>query len=142
RYYGLYGAIGRGAYGPTVQEMPKFGHVVNLFSMTYDKGSKIVGMIEDKLGEAAFFDFMHTIYDKYYFQILRVADFQKELETYTGQSWEPFFQDWLYGKSITDWAIEKVTIGDQAPCIFKCMLHKKRDPNQAVHATVLLHQKA
>src|SRR5262245_57295313 len=68
RYYGMYGTIGRGDYSPTVQEMPKFGHVINLFSMTYDKGAKIVGMIEDRLGEAAFFDFIHTLYDKYYFQ--------------------------------------------------------------------------
>src|SRR5262249_10730974 len=119
----------------------KFGQVVNLFSMTYDKGSKVVGMIEDRLGEAAFFDFMHTIYDKYYFQVLRVADFEKELEAYTGHSWEPFFQDWLYGKGISDWAVAKVTVGDDVPCLRKCLIPKKRDPKMAVRATIILHQK-
>ena len=38
--------------------MPKFKHLVNLIAMTYDRGSKIVGMIEQRLGEAAFLDFM------------------------------------------------------------------------------------
>jgi hypothetical protein len=142
RYYGLYGAIGRGAYGPTVQDMPKYRHLVNLMSMTYDKGSKVVGMIEDRMGEAAFFDFMHVLYDKYYYQVCRVDDFEKELENYTGHSWEPFFQDWVYGKAITDWAIEKVTIGDEAPCVMKCLMPKKTDPKQPVHASILLHQKA
>ena len=40
RYYSMYGVIGRGEQGPIVQEMPKFGHIANLFGMCYDKGSK------------------------------------------------------------------------------------------------------
>ncbi|OAI55192.1 hypothetical protein AYO44_00325 [Planctomycetaceae bacterium SCGC AG-212-F19] len=143
RYYGLYGTLGRGDYGPTVQEIPKFGQIVNLFSMTYDKGAKIVGMIEDRLGEAAFFDFMHTVYDKYYFKIMRVADFEQELEHYTGHTWEPFFQDWLYGKGISDWAVEKVVVGEEAPCLM-CRIwpRKKKDAQGLIRTTVLLHQKA
>ena len=27
--------------GPIVQDMDKFGHIVNLFSMAYDKGGKV-----------------------------------------------------------------------------------------------------
>src|SRR6516165_12764967 len=95
--------------------MEKFGHVVTLFSMCYDRGSKIVGIIEDRLGEAAFLDFMRRIYCRYYFRILRVADFQRELEAYTGQSWEKFFKDWLYGAGMTDWAVEKVTVDEVTP---------------------------
>jgi hypothetical protein len=51
RHQGLYGTLGRGEGCPAVQDMPKFSHVVTLFSMAYDKGGKIVGMIEDRLGE-------------------------------------------------------------------------------------------
>lgn len=110
RYFGLYGTLGRGEASPTIQEIPKFGHIVNLFSMCYDKGSKIVGMIEDRLGEAAFFDFMRLVYARYSFRVLRVADFQRELEAYTGRSWEEFFQRWLYGAGLCDWSIEKVHV--------------------------------
>ena len=65
--------------------MEDFGNVVNLFSGAYDRGSKIVGMIEERLGEAATFDFFRMLYRKYYFRIIRVADFKRELEEYTGR---------------------------------------------------------
>ena len=75
--------------------------------MTYDRGSQIVGMIEERLGEAAFLDFMRSVYEKYDFRILHVADFQRELEEYTGRSWDEFFQHWLYGTGMTDWCRAK-----------------------------------
>src|SRR6185436_2631634 len=70
RSYGMYGTIGRGDNGPIVQDMPAFGHVVNLFSMTYDKGSRVLGMIEDRLGETAFLDFVRCLHKKYRYRIL------------------------------------------------------------------------
>lgn len=146
RNYGLYGTLGRGEATPTVQPMERFGHTVTLFSMCYDRGSKIVGMIEDRLGEAAFFDFMRTVYRRYYFRILRVADFRRELEAYTGHSWEEFFTQWLYSAGMTDWAVEKVTIKEE-----KTSAHELRRLRQLAHlsvpvtpcrVTVLLKQKA
>ena len=67
-------------------------------------------MIEERLGEAATFDFLRQVYKTHYFGMLRVADFQREIETYSGRSWEDFFKNWVYGKGVTDWAIENVTI--------------------------------
>jgi aminopeptidase N len=111
RFYARAGSIRRGDDVPTVAPtMEDFGHVVGLFSGAYDRGSKLVGMVEDRLGEAATFDFFQQLYKRYYFRVLRVADFQRELEAYTGQSWEPFFRDWVYGKGLTDWKIEKVSV--------------------------------
>jgi hypothetical protein len=110
RTYGMLGTIGRGEAGPTVQDMPRYQHLANLLSMCYDRGGRIVGMIEEHLGESAFFDFMRTIYARYYFRILRVADFQRELEAYTGRSWEQFFHDWLYGAGMSDWCVDDVKI--------------------------------
>ncbi len=110
RYFGLYGTIGRGEATPVVQEMQKFGHIVNLFSMTYDKGSKIIGMIVERLGTDAFLDFIHRLYHRYQYRILTIADFQRELEEYTGQSWEDFFKNWLHGAGFSDWCLESVKI--------------------------------
>jgi hypothetical protein len=147
RYSGLYGTLGRGEAGPCVQEMPKFGHVVNLFSLAYDRGSKVVGMLEDRLGEAAFLDFLRLLYGRYQYRILRVADFQCELEAYTGRPWDEFFRHWLYGAGMTDWAVEKVSV-------VRCPLSGARCPVPAAtdcrprvkgcahRVTVLLHQKA
>src|SRR6266481_6393954 len=94
----------------TVQNMEEFGHLVNLLAMCYDKGSRIVGMIEERLGEEAFFDFMRIVYRRYQFRILRVDDFQHELEEYTGYSWQEFFDNWLHSKRLCDWAVEKVSV--------------------------------
>jgi hypothetical protein len=115
RHSGFYGSLGRGEHCAVVQPMDKFLHMANLFSMCYDKGAKVVGMIEDRLGEAAFLDFLQQVYCKYYFRVLRVADFQRELEEYTGQSWQEFFRHWLYGDGLVDWSVKKVRIR-QVPC--------------------------
>jgi Peptidase family M1 domain len=110
RYATLMGSLARGESSATVQEMPRFKNLVRLMAMTYDRGGKIVGMIEARLGEEGFFNFMSLVYAKYQYRILRVRDFQHELEAYTGRSWEQFFDDWLYGKGMTDWGVERVRI--------------------------------
>jgi hypothetical protein len=97
--------------------------------MAYDKGSRVVAMIEDRLGETAFLDFMHRLFERYRYRILRVADFRRELEAYTGYSWEEFFRDWLYGPGITDWAVEKVVTEAPAHCReagWLARLHRKK----------------
>lgn len=114
RYYGLYGTIARKEETATVQEMEKFGNVITLFSMTYDRGAKIFNMIEERIGEDALFDFMRLLYAKYQFRILFVADFQRELETYTGRSWKEFFDRWLYGVGGSDWSLNSVTLDKPA----------------------------
>jgi len=156
RSYGLYGTIGRGTHCQLVQEIPKFGHIVDLFNMIYDKGSRVVAMMEERLGEAAMFDLMRIVFKQYQYKILHIKEFQKELEGYTGQSWEEFFQNWLYGKGLTDWAVEKVEIERTS---VGGLLHRRRPtvcpPEQVPHCvsrdnadqgpfevTVLLHQKA
>jgi hypothetical protein len=130
--YTLYGTLGRGENGPAVQPLSGFGHVVNLFGMTYDKGMRIVGLIENRLGPAAFLDFMSRLFCRYRYRILRVADFQRELENYSGASWEEFFQNWLYGPGLTDWSIDKVQVRQPPKCA----------PQNATRVVVFLNQKA
>jgi hypothetical protein len=151
RSYGMYGTFGRGENGPILQEMPEFGHVINLFSMAYDKGSRVIGMIEDRLqNEAAFLDFWHILYTRYQYRILRVEDFQRELEAYTGYSWEEFFHDWMRGGGLSDWSLEKVEV--QPPPSAACPWYRRRkkwversvlgDAQGLTRVVVYLHQKA
>ena len=109
RNYGYVGARARGDVHPTVQDMPKYEHLVNLMSAAYDRGSKVVGLIEERLGPD-FFPFMRHLYRKYQFRILLVDDFQAELEAYTGHSWEEFFDYWVYGTGMCDWSVESVEV--------------------------------
>jgi Peptidase family M1 domain len=140
RYYARMGAIRRGEQVPAVAPtMDAFGNVVNLFSGAYDRGSKVVGMIESRLGAAATFDFFRMLYRKYYFRVMRVADFQRELETYTGQSWDAFFKEWVYGTGLTDWKVDDVKIenrlSSQTP-------NSANDKGQSYTVTVMLKQQA
>ena len=152
RSYSFLGAVGRGENCPVVQEIPKFGHLANLFSMCYDKGARIVGIIEERLHEDGFRSFMRHVFKKYKYRILRVADFQRELEAYTGDAngeWNRFFKEWLYGVGLSDWAVEKVEIHDR-PCAkcpgwvprrpLKAFARKRDDPNYPVRVTVNLKQ--
>src|SRR5262249_21290102 len=110
RHWNLYGTLGRGEAGPTVQEIPRFGHSINLASMACDRGGKIVGMLEDRLGSRAVLEFMKWVYARHFFHIPRVDDFQHDLELFTGQSWDEFFRHWLYSAGLTDWAVENVRV--------------------------------
>ncbi len=152
--YGMYGTIGRGENGPIIQDMDKFGHIINLFSMAYDKGSRVMGMIEERMGEAAFLDCMRGIYGRYQYRVLRVADFRRELEAYTGYSWYEFFRDWLYGPGLTDWAVDGVTVTQPPLCRepeLCCLLKRRRacaagpnqlgDAGEKTRVVVMLRQK-
>ena len=141
RNYGYLGVRARGQIFPTVQEMPKFGHLANLSAYAYDRGSKIVGMIEERMGEAAFLDFMRGVYQKYQYRILRVADFQRELEAYSGQSWEEFFRHWLYGTGMCDWSVQNVEIEGRSKYSVFSPKGKREDPRHAVKAVVTLRQR-
>jgi hypothetical protein len=133
RNYSMLGVVARGEDSPIVQKMEDFKHLVNLSAMTYDKGSKVVGMIEERLGEAAFFDFLRHIYKSYHFRILRVADFQRELELYTGRSWEEFFQNWLYSKAMCDWAVDKVELTPRHGPLLGRFRHRQGDVRAVIH---------
>lgn len=110
RFAQFYGTLKNGDLKPAVGELQTYGDPITLFSSVYDRGSKIVGMIEERLGPTGFIEFLRRIYSKYYFRIIRVADFQKELEEYTGRKWDEFFKDWLTTKDMTDWAVDGVTV--------------------------------
>lgn len=148
RFFGMYGTLGRGEEKPTVTDFPNFGHLINLCSMTYDRGGKIMGMIEDRLGEAAFLDFMRHVYARYQFRVLRVADFQHELECYTGhpEYWQQFFRDWLYGAGLTDWCVEKVSVrrctAEESVPLAPVLPGPRIAPRGPYRVTVVLRQKA
>jgi hypothetical protein len=151
RYFGMLGTTGRGEMGPVVQPMPGYGHLVNLMAMAYDRGGKVVDMIEERVGPAPFVDFMKRVRRKYEYRILRVADYQHELEAYTGQSWEEFFQNWLYHYRMTDWSVESVDIKERgsggsvqdAVNDFLAALPAPLSPRstEPVHASIVLKQK-
>ncbi len=138
RNYSMLGVRARGEMHPSVQDLPKFGHLVNLTAATYDRGSKIIGMIEERLGEAAFLDFMRGVYAKYQFRILRAANFQRELEDFTRTSWDEFFRHWVHGTGMCDWTVDRVEIDEQPASLVR--LRRQRANHTPTRVTVYLKQ--
>ncbi|MEZ6139987.1 MAG: M1 family aminopeptidase [Zavarzinella sp.] len=132
RYTQFYNVHRNGGLQPAVQQMEKYGNVVGLFASVYDRGSKIMMMIEERIGKMAFNELLRRIYKKYYFQTITVAQFQKELEEYTGRSWKNFFAEWLTTAGVTDWAVDQVQVNQAAD----------QPENGPVTVTVELSQRA
>jgi hypothetical protein len=100
----------RGGDGKTLSSLDELGHVHNLFFLIYDRGARVHGMIQQRLGRDAYLIFLRELYKKYRFKILRFDDFQKELEAFTQSSWKEFFDDWLRSSKISDWQIDDVDV--------------------------------
>jgi len=107
---GYDGFRGRGGQGAALASLDDIGHLHNLFSLVYDRGARVTGMIQHRLGRDEFFVFMKQLFTKYRFKILTAADYQRELEEYTGESWNAFFDQWLRQDNTTDWSLQGVTV--------------------------------
>jgi hypothetical protein len=110
RNSGTYHAIRNNEMMPAAQDLPQYKHLFGLFTGAYDRGSKVFRMIEDRLGEAAFFDFLSILVKKYSWRIITAPELRAELEAYSGHDWGEFFDRWVYGKGLTDWSVEQVTV--------------------------------
>jgi hypothetical protein len=131
RWGGMYSAVRNGQMHPAAQDLPRYGHLFGLFTGAYDRGSKVFGMVEDRLGEAAFLDFTRSLVAKYGWRVLSAADLRRELEEYTGRDWGEFFDRWVYGKGMTDWAVERVEVRDPTPILARLdPLPFDRDPKR------------
>ena len=111
RFGSLYGAIRRDDAPAAAGELPEFGHLINLFSGAYDRGSKVFGMIETRLGPE-FEPFIQHLVKKYSFRYLSAQDLKEELIAFTGPAtatqWNDFFAQWVYSNALTDWSVESV----------------------------------
>lgn len=107
---GYDGYRGRGGQGAALASLDDIGHLHNLFSLVYDRGARVTGMIQHRMGREQFFVFMKQLFSKYRYQILTAEDYRRELEDFTGESWAAFFDQWLRGEANTDWNLEDVTV--------------------------------
>jgi hypothetical protein len=133
RFASLVGAIRRGDEQPAVADLPKFGHLVGLFSGAYDRGSKVFGMIEQRLGPE-FLPFSRMLVAKYSWKVLSVAQLKAELVGFTGEAtaaqWDQLFDRWVYDKGLTDWRVDEVQTKALGP----------RDPAAGVPVEVVVSQ--
>ena len=118
RFASFTGAIRKDQVPAAAGDLPEFGHLYGLFSGAYDRGSKVFHLIEGRLGEAAFLDFVRELVTRYSFRQLSAAQLKAELVAYSGPQsqaeWDELFARWVYGKGLTDWRIDGVTVAQSA----------------------------
>lgn len=116
RNRGWSGLVHSGFDGPVQRGMQEHGNLARLFGTAYDKSSKVFDILAERLGDAAFLEFLTTLQRKYRHRIMRAADLEAELAAFTGRDWTGFFDKWWRGEGRVDWAVDSAeTIGEKGP---------------------------
>ena len=91
------------------------GNLGAVFSLAYDRGGKVVNMIENRMGSGRFFAFLRKIYRDYAWKTLSYADFRRELIAFDPSvDWGAFLDGWLIEHRDLDWSVEAVEVGAAA----------------------------
>ena len=92
-----------------VSDLESFREPSSIFSITYGKGARVVGMLRYYLGEEAFFNVWRRVYKEYSFKNLSIEGFIKICEEEAGSDLDWFFEPWLYSDEKFDYAVKRVT---------------------------------
>ena len=115
RLAGYYGWTARGGGGSALRNLNELDNLGALFSLAYDRGGKVINMVENRLGTERFFAFFRQEYHKYAFGTFHYAELKQDLAAYDpGTDWPKFLDDWLVEHRDTDWAVERVDVGTPA----------------------------
>ena len=76
----------------------------------YTRGKLVLLAIEREIGTQRMNKVLRTYYQRYKFKHPSTTDFQHVLEATTGQSWAPFFKQFVYGGAMLDYEAEKIQI--------------------------------
>ncbi len=111
RLSGYYGYKARGNRGASVNDLKSMGDLNTLFSLAYDRGGKVIGMIRNRLGDDRFWDFWRGIYARYAWRTFHYADLRSELIAFDpAGDWGRFLDRWLLDHAETDWAVARVRV--------------------------------
>jgi hypothetical protein len=112
RLASYYGWRAKGNGGSVIRDLDQMGNLGAVFSLAYDRGGKVINMIENRMGTEKFLNFMRLIYKKYAWQTLSYAEFRDELIKFDPSiDWGTFLDGWLIEHRDLDWAVESVEIG-------------------------------
>ena len=76
----------------------------------YIRGKLVLKDIERQVGTKAMNNIMSTYARKFRFQHPTTSDFQKVIEKVTKKSWQPYFEDYIYGGGAPDFSVDTITI--------------------------------
>jgi hypothetical protein len=94
-----------------ISKLESFREPSSIFSITYGKGARVVGMLRHYLGEQAFSKVLQRLYAEYTFKNLSIEEFIGICEQEAGGELDWFFDPWLFGDQQFDYAVKKVSDG-------------------------------
>lgn len=80
------------------QPVYKFKDLWQYDSLVYGKGAMMFRDLNKQMGDRNFMTFLRTYYQKYQYANVTKKDLIATCNAVTGKKWEPFFDQWLYGK--------------------------------------------
>lgn len=76
----------------------------------YIRGKLVLKDIERQVGTKTMNNIMSSYARKFRFQHPTTIDFQKIVEKVTKKSWQPYFDEYIYGDGAPDFSVDKITI--------------------------------
>lgn len=92
-----------------VSKLSSFSEPSAIFSVTYGKGARVLGILKHYVGEQVFEKVFERIFVEYRFKNLSINDFIRICEEESKESLAWFFQPWLYGKEHLNYAVAGVS---------------------------------
>ncbi len=109
-YYGCGGP--EGMAGSVIRDLDQMGNLGAVFSLAYDRGGKVINMIENRLGTERFFAFMQKVYHDHAWKTLSLRGVPAELIAFDASTdWNDFLNGWLIEHRDLDWSVEAVDVG-------------------------------
>lgn len=102
---------------PLTQESWRFGSHEEYALNVYTRGKLVLQDLERQVGKPAMDKIMMTYARKYRFKHPSTTDFQQVVEQVTKRSWKAYFDQYIYGSSMADVAVERIrtrSIGTEA----------------------------
>ncbi len=91
-----------------VGELSSFQEPSSIFSLTYGKGSRIVGMLRAKVGDETFDRIFKKVTQQFRMKNLSVKEFVQICEAESGQDLKSFFNQWLNSGKQLNYAVDGV----------------------------------
>lgn len=68
--------------------------------VTYEKAASVLHMLRLKVGDAVFWQIMQTFFNEFQHANVITEDFQQVCENVTGEDFDQFFNQWIYGSGL------------------------------------------
>ncbi len=89
------------SYGPHTTYDPPFNALFT--PVTYEKPGSVLHMLRARVGTEMFFNILQSWFQEYYNGNVKSSEFEEKCEELTGENFDQFFDQWIYGSGIPEY---------------------------------------